>query len=177
MALNRLIINTAKVSGQSFVDTSSVISLIDHLWLPSQSFGSLLAWAHVSQQQQHLSVHVMQTWLAAADDVCFFSRMRERDLQSLCRRALLLTICMVSVWGQLTSASSHRSHIGMLHVSLWVIFPGYLEQNKQRLWLLADQMLHWRGLGLKTSACLISSIHIFTHIIISHRPQKEKNCF
>lgn len=38
-------------------------------------------------------------------------RMRERDLQSMCRRALLLTVCMVSLWGQLSSASSHRSHI------------------------------------------------------------------
>lgn len=38
--------------------------------------------------------------------------MRERDLQRLCRRALLLTVCMLSLWGQLTSASSHRSHIG-----------------------------------------------------------------
>lgn len=42
----------------------------------------------------------------------FLSRMRERDLQSMCRRALLLTVCMVSLWGQLSSASSHRSHIG-----------------------------------------------------------------
>lgn len=30
----------------------------------------------------------------------------------MCRRVLVLTICMVSLWGQLTSASSHRSHIG-----------------------------------------------------------------
>lgn len=44
----------------------------------------------------------------------FLSRMRERDLQGLCRRALLLTVCMLSLWGQLTSASSHRSHIGTL---------------------------------------------------------------
>lgn len=38
--------------------------------------------------------------------------MQERDLQGVCRRALLLTVCMVSLWGQLTGASSHRSHIG-----------------------------------------------------------------
>uniref|UniRef100_A0A3Q3B812 TAFA chemokine like family member 3 n=1 Tax=Kryptolebias marmoratus TaxID=37003 RepID=A0A3Q3B812_KRYMA len=37
--------------------------------------------------------------------------MQERDLLSMCRRALL-TVCMVSLLGQLTSASSHRSHIG-----------------------------------------------------------------
>ncbi|TNN76481.1 hypothetical protein EYF80_013346 [Liparis tanakae] len=42
--------------------------------------------------------------------------MRERDLQSMCRRALLLTVCMVSLWGQLSSASSHRSHI-VFHIS------------------------------------------------------------
>lgn len=42
----------------------------------------------------------------------FVSRMREQELQRLCRRTLLLTVCMVSLWGQLTSASSHRSHIG-----------------------------------------------------------------
>lgn len=42
----------------------------------------------------------------------FFSRMQERDLQGMCRRALLLTVCIVSLWGQLTGASSHRSHIG-----------------------------------------------------------------
>lgn len=47
------------------------------------------------------------------DDIFFFpTRMQERDLQSVCRRALLLTVCMVSLWGQLTGASSHRSHIG-----------------------------------------------------------------
>lgn len=43
--------------------------------------------------------------------------MRERDLQSMCRKALLLTVCMVSLWVQLSGASSHRSHIGTtLHV-------------------------------------------------------------
>lgn len=53
--------------------------------------------------------------------------MRERDLQSMCRRALLLTVCMVSLWGQLTSASSHRSHIGIkLHVSSLLSFQGIL---------------------------------------------------
>ncbi|CDQ76892.1 unnamed protein product [Oncorhynchus mykiss] len=37
--------------------------------------------------------------------------MRERDLRSVCRRVLLLAVCLVSLWGQLTLASSHRSHI------------------------------------------------------------------
>lgn len=68
-------------------------------------------------------------WDANIADCCWcsylilFSRMRKRDLQSLCRRTLLLTVCMVSLWGQLASASSHRSHIGTpLHVFLSVIF-------------------------------------------------------
>ncbi|KAM8917407.1 chemokine-like protein TAFA-2 isoform 2-T2 [Spinachia spinachia] len=37
--------------------------------------------------------------------------MQERDVRSMCRRALLLTVCMVSLWGQVAGASSHRSHI------------------------------------------------------------------
>lgn len=76
----------------------------------------------------------------------FFPRMRERDLQSMCRRVLLLTICMVSLWGQLSSASSHRSHIGTaLHVFFVVTFPGHLSQNNQCLRLLADHQLHCRS--------------------------------
>ncbi|XP_031423555.1 chemokine-like protein TAFA-2 [Clupea harengus] len=37
--------------------------------------------------------------------------MRERDLRSMCRRVLLLTFCLLSVWGQMTLALSYRSHV------------------------------------------------------------------
>lgn len=76
----------------------------------------------------------------------FSFRMQEKDLQSMCRRALLLTVCMVSLWGQLTSASSHRSHIGTTQcVFLVVIGPGQRAQNKQNLLVWADQQLHCGG--------------------------------
>ncbi|KAL1272444.1 hypothetical protein QQF64_028306, partial [Cirrhinus molitorella] len=37
--------------------------------------------------------------------------MRERELQRVGRRLLLLGICLLSLWGQLSLASTHRSHI------------------------------------------------------------------
>ncbi|KAK3539601.1 hypothetical protein QTP70_010244 [Hemibagrus guttatus] len=39
------------------------------------------------------------------------NRMRERDLQSVCAWLLLLTLALLSLWGRLALASSHRNHI------------------------------------------------------------------
>ncbi|XP_070693438.1 chemokine-like protein TAFA-2 [Pempheris klunzingeri] len=59
--------------------------------------------------------------------------MRERDLQSMCRRALLLTICMVSLWGQLTSASSHRSHIVHVKAGTCEVIAAHRCCNKNKI--------------------------------------------
>uniref|UniRef100_A0A3B4VJ74 TAFA chemokine like family member 3 n=4 Tax=Seriola TaxID=8160 RepID=A0A3B4VJ74_SERDU len=60
-------------------------------------------------------------------------RMRKRDLQSMCRRALLLTICMVSLWGQLTSASSHRSHIVHVKAGTCEVIAAHRCCNKNKI--------------------------------------------
>ncbi|XP_075952821.1 chemokine-like protein TAFA-2 [Anarhichas minor] len=59
--------------------------------------------------------------------------MRERDLQSMCRRALLLTVCMVSLWGQLTSASSHRSHIVHVKAGTCEVIAAHRCCNKNKI--------------------------------------------
>ncbi|KAF5905639.1 protein FAM19A2-like, partial [Clarias magur] len=38
-------------------------------------------------------------------------QMRERELQCVGKKVLLLGVCLLSLWGQLSLASSHRSHI------------------------------------------------------------------
>ncbi|XP_053171537.1 chemokine-like protein TAFA-2 [Scomber japonicus] len=60
-------------------------------------------------------------------------RMRERDLQSMCRRVLLLTVCMVSLWGQLTSASSHRSHIVHVKAGTCEVIAAHRCCNKNKI--------------------------------------------
>lgn len=53
-----------------------------------------------------------------------FSRMSERDIQSLSKWVFVLSLCLTTLWGRLTLASTHqhRSHSGrgarpLLHVS------------------------------------------------------------
>ncbi|CAK6967229.1 chemokine-like protein TAFA-2 [Scomber scombrus] len=60
-------------------------------------------------------------------------RMRERDLQSMCRRVLLLTVCMVSLWGQLTSTSSHRSHIVHVKAGTCEVIAAHRCCNKNKI--------------------------------------------
>ncbi|GAA6096167.1 chemokine-like protein TAFA-2 [Tachysurus ichikawai] len=45
--------------------------------------------------------------------------MRERELWCVGKRVLLLGVCLLSLWGQLSLASSHRSHIGAFAKSHW----------------------------------------------------------
>ncbi|KAF3856636.1 hypothetical protein F7725_017359 [Dissostichus mawsoni] len=56
--------------------------------------------------------------------------MRERDLQSVCRRALLLTVCMVSLWGL---ASSHRSHIVHVKAGTCEVIAAHRCCNKNKI--------------------------------------------
>lgn len=43
----------------------------------------------------------------------FFGRMSERDIQSLSKWVFVLTLCLTTLWGRLTLASTHhRSHSG-----------------------------------------------------------------
>ncbi|KAA0712701.1 hypothetical protein E1301_Tti004858 [Triplophysa tibetana] len=99
---------------------------------------------------------------AHSGTLCCTARMRERELQCVGRRLLLLGICLLSLWGQLSLASTHRSHIGReidqrrplmvqcgdgwcgtkVHLSLWPmrsesVGHGNLSPN---LWL--DQNVH-----------------------------------
>lgn len=60
-------------------------------------------------------------------------RMRERDLQSMCRMALLLTVCMVSLWGQLTSATSHRSHAVHVKAGTCEVIAAHRCCNKNKI--------------------------------------------
>ncbi|AWP02471.1 TAFA domain containing protein [Scophthalmus maximus] len=66
-------------------------------------------------------------------DQLVIARMRKRDLQSMCRRALLLTVCMVSLWGQLTSASSHRSHIVHVKAGTCEVIAAHRCCNKNKI--------------------------------------------
>uniref|UniRef100_A0A8C8DLN4 TAFA chemokine like family member 3 n=1 Tax=Oryzias sinensis TaxID=183150 RepID=A0A8C8DLN4_9TELE len=59
--------------------------------------------------------------------------MRERDLQSGCRRVLLLTACMLSLWGQLTSSSSHRSHIVHVKAGTCEVIAAHRCCNKNKI--------------------------------------------
>lgn len=91
------------------------------------------------------------------------SRMRERDLQRLCRRALLLTVCMLSLWGQLTSASSHRSHIGTLQrtCSLGVCLSGASCSETAQVPYYELNSASQRRRGLRATSYVVLSIHIF----------------
>uniref|UniRef100_A0A3B3DJR0 TAFA chemokine like family member 3 n=2 Tax=Oryzias melastigma TaxID=30732 RepID=A0A3B3DJR0_ORYME len=60
-------------------------------------------------------------------------RMRERDLQSVCRRVLLLTACILSLWGQLASASSHRSHIVHVKAGTCEVIAAHRCCNKNKI--------------------------------------------
>ncbi|CAL8335947.1 unnamed protein product [Merluccius merluccius] len=59
--------------------------------------------------------------------------MRERDLQSVCRRVLLLIICLVSLCGQLSSASSHRSHIVHVKAGTCEVIAAHRCCNKNKI--------------------------------------------
>ncbi|XP_074977953.1 chemokine-like protein TAFA-3 isoform X4 [Caretta caretta] len=47
-------------------------------------------------------------------------RMSERDIQSLSKWVLVLTLCLITLWGRLTLASSHhRSHSASIVLQKW----------------------------------------------------------
>lgn len=85
--------------------------------------GALVSGSASPSPPQSLFLHI---------SLLVFSRMSERDIQSLSKWVFVLSLCLTTLWGRLTLASTHqhRSHSGrgarpLLHVShacavIWV---------------------------------------------------------
>lgn len=58
------------------------------------------------------------------------------------RRLLLLGICLLSLWGQLSLASTHRSHIGELHANIYTLtLMGSISGNRLSAEILPTRLL------------------------------------
>ncbi|XP_076870316.1 chemokine-like protein TAFA-2 [Brachyhypopomus gauderio] len=60
-------------------------------------------------------------------------RMRERELRCVGRRVLLLAVCLLSLWGQLSMASSHRSHIVHVKAGTCEVIAAHRCCNKNKI--------------------------------------------
>ncbi|XP_028849420.1 chemokine-like protein TAFA-2 [Denticeps clupeoides] len=59
--------------------------------------------------------------------------MRERDVPSTCTWALLLMLCLLSLWGRFTLASSHRSHIVHVKAGTCEVIAAHRCCNKNKI--------------------------------------------
>ncbi|XP_035243285.1 chemokine-like protein TAFA-2 [Anguilla anguilla] len=61
------------------------------------------------------------------------TQMRDRELQNACKWGLLLALCLASLWGRLTLAASHRSHIVHVKAGTCEVIAAHRCCNKNKI--------------------------------------------
>ncbi|XP_061792847.1 chemokine-like protein TAFA-2 [Nerophis lumbriciformis] len=59
--------------------------------------------------------------------------MKVGDLQRMCRKTLVLTVCMVTLWGHFSTASSHRSHVVHVKAGTCEVIAAHRCCNKNKI--------------------------------------------